>query len=119
MDLIIEGDPAELEWLRRQIESDVGSEAEVEQIPDRTGEELREPLTVALIVALGGPKLIQAIADVLKRRYQHQEEIERIRAELRVAELSAHGGEREPLRLRTDSGTAVTEQDLAAGSIPS
>lgn len=119
MDLIIEGDPAELEWLRRQIESDIGPEAEVERVPDREGEELREPLTIALIISLGGPKLVEAVASVLKRRYQHQEEIERIRTELRLAELSAYRGKCKPLRLRTDDGAELTEDDLNAGTVPS
>jgi hypothetical protein len=87
MDVVVEGHPAELEWLRREIERELGAEAQLEAIPSLDAEELREPLIIALIVSLGGPALVSGLVQVLKCRYAHKEEMERISAELRMAEM--------------------------------
>ena len=114
-DLTIEGDPAVLEWLRRCIEEELGTDANLEAVPSRDADELREPLIIALIVSLGGPTIVKGIVSILKRRYDHREEIERIRAELRIAEM-AHERDMTALTLKAgeDAGDrVVTEDELA------
>jgi len=72
-DLIIRGESDVLEELLRAIESEVGPQARPETFTSAKDGELREPVTIALIVALGGPALTHAIAGVLKRFMQHRE----------------------------------------------
>jgi hypothetical protein len=108
MDLIIEGHPAELEWLRRQIEAECCDDAALEAVPEQGAEELREPLIIALIVSLGGPVLVKSIVDVLKRRYQHIEEMEEIARDLRLAELQ-HEQKMTELRMRISDGSGERE----------
>lgn len=88
MDLIIEGQPEELEWLRREIERTLGGEAQLEAVPDQDEEEMKEPLLIALIVALGGPKIIEGVRDIVARRYEHREEMQRLEVQLREGEMS-------------------------------
>jgi hypothetical protein len=92
LDLIIEGQPAELEWLRKEIDRDLGTEAQLEAVPSQDSEELNEPLLVAVIVALGGPAIVRSVKGVLERRYQHLEEIRRLDLLLRLDD--GRGGER-------------------------
>ncbi|HEX7461827.1 MAG TPA: hypothetical protein VF317_06610 [Dermatophilaceae bacterium] len=116
MDLIIEGHPAELEWLRREIEQDCGDDAALEAVPAHDGEELREPLIIALVVSLGGPATVRSIAGVLKRRYQHVEEMRRIANEQRLTELQ-HEQKMTALRLRVadeEGERQTSEEELAA-----
>ena len=116
MDLVVEGHPAELEWLRREIEKELGAEAQLEAIPSRDSEELREPFIIALIVSLGGPALVGGLVQVLKRRYAHKEEMERINTELRVAEMN-HEYKLTELRLKVmkddDHEEPISEAELA------
>ena len=115
MDLIIEGNPAELEWLRREIEDELGAEADLEaQTSSTDPDTLNEPLIIALIVALGGPVVVRKVADVLKRRYQHKETIAEIAKELRLGELQIES----ELRLKQVEADGrrrpLTEEELAA-----
>lgn len=80
-DLVIEGDAESLEWIRREIESRVGADADLEPGYAVSGGNFNEPMLISLIVALGGPAIVLAVRDVLARRYTH---IERMR-ELEIA----------------------------------
>jgi len=115
MDLIIEGHPAELEWLRREIDAKVGADAQLEVVPSQDTDELREPIIISLIVALGGPAIVSAVRDVLKRRYQHKEEMKRLDVQLRNSEMK-HNYDMTELRLRvtTDDGDEreISEEEL-------
>jgi len=115
MDLIIEGDPAQLEWLRCTIDRELGAEVELEAVPLQDTEELSEPVIVALVIALG-PTVVSSISELLQRRYQHQEEMERLRAQLRENELEQEGRIEElRLRLAQENGgdQRISEQELA------
>jgi len=115
MDLIIEGQPAELEWLRKEIDRELGPQAQLEAVPSQDSEEMNEPLLVALIVALGGPVIVESIKGILERRYQHLEEIRRLDLQQRDSEMR-HQYEMTKLRLRLADGEGeerqITEQDL-------
>jgi hypothetical protein len=117
MDLVIEGHPAELEWIRREVERELGARADLEAVPSRDAEELREPLIIGLIVSLGGPAIVTSLVSILKRRWENQEEMERIRNELRIAELD-HDYRLTELKLRVveddDSEHVLDERDLVA-----
>jgi HEPN domain-containing protein len=115
VDLIIEGHPAELERLRKEIDREVGPEAQLEAVPAQDTEELSEPVLIAVIVALGGPAVTRAIRDVLKRRYENQEETLRINAQLRQNEMQHEYKMAElQLRLRSANGEEreISEQVL-------
>ncbi|HVD40596.1 MAG TPA: hypothetical protein VNC16_06280 [Solirubrobacterales bacterium] len=88
MDLIIEGQPEELEWLRREIEQALGGEAQLEAVADEDDEEMKEPLLIALIVALGGPKIVEGVKEIVERRYEHKEEMRRLEVQLHEGEMS-------------------------------
>lgn len=61
-DLIIRGEPGDLEELRRAIENEVGPDARLHPVTSAQAGELREPILIGLIVALGGPAVTYAIA---------------------------------------------------------
>jgi len=115
MDLIIEGQPAELEWLRKEIDRELGPQAQLEAVPSQDSEEMNEPLLVALIVALGGPVIVESIKEILERRYQHLEEIRRLDLQQRDSELR-HQYAMTKLQLRLADGEGegrrIEEQDL-------
>lgn len=98
MDLSIEGNPAELEWLRQEIERRLGPEAELEAVASQDTVELKEPFLIGLVVALGGPIIVEAIRDVLKARYEHRAEMEALSVRLRESEMD-HEFEMTELRL--------------------
>jgi hypothetical protein len=77
-DLIIRAAPAELEELRRLIELEVGRPAKLQPVTDTQSGQMREPILIALIVALGGPALTTAIAGVIKRHLQHKEQMQNL-----------------------------------------
>lgn len=72
-DLVIRGTAEDLEELRRLIETDVGAKARLHPVTSAQSGELREPVLIALIVALGGPAVTHAIAGALKQYLQHKE----------------------------------------------
>jgi len=115
MDLIIQGQPAELEWLRKEIDRELGPQAQLEAVPSQDSEEMNEPLLVALIVALGGPVIVESIKGILERRYQHLEEIRHLDLQQRESEMR-HQYEMTELQLRLADGEGeerrITEQDL-------
>jgi hypothetical protein len=115
MDLIIEGHPTELEWLRREIDRELGADAQLEAVPAQGADELSEPIIISLIVALGGPVIVRSVRDIIKRRYQHKEEMHRLDVQLRESEMK-HEYAMTELRLRvtTDGGAdrEITEDEL-------
>lgn len=115
MDLIIEGHPTELEWLRREIDRELGPDARLEAVPAQGADELSEPIIVSLIVALGGPVIVKSVRDIIKRRYEHKEEMRRLDVQLRESEMR-HEYELTELRLRvvTDQGEdrVISEEEL-------
>jgi hypothetical protein len=117
MDLIIEGHPTELEWLRRAIDQKVGPDAQLEAVPAQDQDELSEPIIISLIVAFGGPVIVKAVRDIIIRRYEHMEEMHRLDVQLRESEMR-HEYEMTELRLRLvdDDGSErpITEQELEA-----
>ena len=115
MDLIIDGHPAELEWLRREIDRELGPDAQLEAVPSQDADELREPIIISIIVALGGPTVVTAIRDILKRRYEHKEELRRLDTDLRRSEMEHEYAITElRLRIKSQDGEerTVSEEDL-------
>ncbi|MGB6004807.1 MAG: hypothetical protein WBG36_09360 [Ornithinimicrobium sp.] len=86
-DLIIEGPPEELEALRKLLETEFGPDAAVQQITSSQSGQLREPLTIALIVALGGPVLTTTVAGVIRRYMTHRERMKELDGKQREAEM--------------------------------
>lgn len=117
MDLIIEGHPSELEWLRREIDRELGTDANLEAVPSQASDELREPIIISLIVSLGGPALVTGLVQILKRRYEHREAMRSMEVDLRRTEL-AHEYAMTELRLRVvdDDGKEreIPESELEA-----
>lgn len=78
-DLLIEGSPEELEELRQELERELGRDAHVE--PATQNVEYGEPITIALIVAFGGPKIVKGVVKVVKRYMEHRERMQEMRNE--------------------------------------
>jgi hypothetical protein len=76
-DLLIEGSPEELEELRQELERELGRDAHVE--PATKNVEYSEPITIGLIVAFGGPKIVKEVVKVVKRYMEHRERIQEMR----------------------------------------
>jgi hypothetical protein len=87
IDLLIEGDPVELQAIRSEIERSVGSEAQIEPINSIVSGELREPILIGVIVALGGPAIVRSVVKILRDRYAHVEAMERLENEREAARL--------------------------------
>lgn len=66
-DLIIRGDAAKLEALLREVEATVGREARVQPMTSAQAGEMREPVLIALIVALAGPPVVGAVVAAIKQ----------------------------------------------------
>jgi hypothetical protein len=100
---VIRADAADLEELRRLVEAEIGPEARLFPVTSAAGGELREPILIGLIVALGGPAITKAIAGVIKRYLEHKETMAKLDNErhasdngfrLRLALQNAAGDER-------------------------
>lgn len=74
LDLVIEGDPENLEWLRKQLECKLPEEA-LEPVNSQEADELREPILIGLIVALGGKAVINGGKEVLELLLRHREKM--------------------------------------------
>ena len=85
-DLIIRAAPADLEELRRQIELEMGREARLQPVTDTQAGQLREPILIALIVALGGGAATKAVADVIKRFLKHGERMQELTDQRRAGD---------------------------------
>jgi hypothetical protein len=79
-DLLIEGgSPEELEELRQELERELGRDAHVE--PATKNVEYNEPITIGLIVAFGGPKVVKGVVKVVKGYMEHRERMQKMRSE--------------------------------------
>lgn len=88
-DLIIRWNPDDLEALRQDIEKEIGRAARLEAVTNAQAGELREPVLIALIVALGGPVITKAITDIIKRHMEHVERMSELANE-RIAAKHKH-----------------------------
>lgn len=111
-DLVIEGSPEDLEELRELLEKQFGADAAVQPVTSAESGELREPVITALIVALGGPVVTQAVASVIRRYMQHKERMRELGNEQRQAELDHEF--RMALVGRDDAERPVTLEELEA-----
>jgi len=102
--LKIEAPPDDLEALRAMLRDELGDAVDVEEMGSQGIGELREPILIALVIALGGPKLTRAVAGVIDRWMTHRERLR----ELDVVELS----------LLRDSPQRITVETLKAGALP-
>ncbi len=86
-------------------------------MPAQDAETLSEPIIISLIVALGGPVIVKSIREIIKRRYEHLEEMRKLDTQLRTSEMD-HEFKMTELRLRVvgDDGTerVVSEDELEA-----
>ena len=124
-DLLIEGDPRELEAIRVEIERELGREAMLETVTSAQPGQMREPILVGVIVALGGPVIVRAVVEILRNRQIHAEEMgkqsltaEQMRldheARMREMDLTAGGSHvpRAPMSLKLIEGDEEREIDL-------
>jgi hypothetical protein len=74
-DLIIRADPEDLAELFKAIDEEVGPDARLFPVTEAEPVQLREPFTIALIVALGGPTIIKSITGVINRYFEHKEKM--------------------------------------------
>ncbi len=80
-DLLIEGDPTELEAIRVAVERTLGREARMEPVTSTASGELREPILIGLIIALGGKEVVKGLVDILRNRATHEEVMKRLEIE--------------------------------------
>lgn len=117
-DLLIEGDPELLDWISERIESELGASAALERATSINEDEFREPFTIALIVALGGPAIIQGIVAIIDRALEHRE---KMRALDIVGQQVEQQGQQPDLRLALvagdDTETATDLDSLRAMGI--
>jgi hypothetical protein len=87
MDLRIEGPPAAMRDLRDFLAAETPPDLDLdpEEITSSKPGELREPVAIGLIVALGGPRAVREVREMLSRWLTHRErmyQIETIRLHL-------------------------------------
>jgi hypothetical protein len=71
--LRIEGAPEDLEEIRRQLFAELGDDLELDEMSSQGAGELREPVLIGLVVALGGPQVVKGVVKVLDRYMLHRE----------------------------------------------
>jgi hypothetical protein len=114
VELKIEAKPESLEELRQMLESELGDGVNVQEISSSATTELREPLLIALIVAMGGPVVVKQAAGVIKRWMQHQETLTDLSVK---AQKSAQQFELAKLRLLTQKDArTISIEDLESFS---
>ena len=86
-DLVLEGSPDDLEELRELLEQEFGPDAAVQPITSSEAGQLREPILIALIVALGGPVVTSELAKVIRRFLEHRETMTDLGNDLKKAEM--------------------------------
>lgn len=57
------------------LEDELGEQADVQPLSSTAPGELREPLLIALVVALGGPVIVKSVAAVVSRWMEHREKM--------------------------------------------
>lgn len=83
---MIEGETEQLEWLSNQIEKEI-VDANLERVTSQSADELREPLLIGVIVALGGPVVIKSIVRLIERCLDHRERMKELEIQERSVEL--------------------------------
>jgi Effector Associated Constant Component 1 len=73
MELQIEASADDLRDLRRMLEDELGDKADVLPLSSIAPGELREPLLIGLVVALGGPLVVESAATIISRWMEHRE----------------------------------------------
>jgi len=86
-DLVVEGSPEDLEQLRELLEQEFGANAAVQPVTSSEAGQLREPILIALVIALGGPVITREIAKVIRRFMEHREAMKGLDQDLRRAEM--------------------------------
>ena len=69
----VEADPEALESLRAELLAQFGDELDMQEISSMAPGELREPILIGLVIALGGPKLVAGVVDAIDRWLRHRE----------------------------------------------
>jgi hypothetical protein len=88
-DLLIEGTPEDLEQLRVEIEHELGRSAHVEPVTSLGTDEYREPITIGLIIAFGGPRIVKGVVRVVNRFMEHREQMAKLENARQAAEEKA------------------------------
>jgi len=92
----VEGTPEDLEQLRRDLQDAMAGEARIQPVSSSAPGELREPVLVALVIALA-PVAIDNLRRTIERYLEHRETIEELRLyrdggqEVAVEELGPKG----------------------------
>jgi hypothetical protein len=72
----VQAAPDELEELRRMLIDDLGDDVELSEVASQGPGGLREPVLIGLVVALGGPRVVQAVVEVIDRWMAHRERMQ-------------------------------------------
>jgi hypothetical protein len=75
MELQIEASAEDLTLLRRMLDEELGDQADVQPLSSTAPGELREPLLIGLVVALGGPVIVKSVTTVISRWMEHREKM--------------------------------------------
>lgn len=78
LEVKIQATPEELEELRKFIFDEMGDSIDLQEIASTEAGELREPLLIAIIVALGGPAVVTGFVEVMNRWMEHREKMEEL-----------------------------------------
>jgi hypothetical protein len=87
LEVKVQATPEELEELRNFIFNEMGDSIDLQEIASAQPGELREPLLVAIIVALGGPAVVKGFVEVMNRWMEHREKIEELRSKHELLKL--------------------------------
>jgi hypothetical protein len=80
MEIQIQASPDDLEDLRQFLYQEA-SDIELQEISSTAPGELREPILISLIVALGGPVVVTGFVEIVKRWMEHRENIRKMELE--------------------------------------
>jgi len=75
MELQIEAPAEDLAALRQMLDEEMGEEADVQPISSIAPGELREPLLIGLVVALGGSAVTKSVTAIIARWMEHREKL--------------------------------------------
>src|SRR5262249_12009348 len=73
MELQIEASSEDLSALRRQLEEELGEQLDVQELSSTAPGELREPVLIGLVVAMGGAAVTRGVVSVVKAWMKHRE----------------------------------------------
>ena len=68
MEIKIEGDTTLLNDLRKELSKKLGKDSEVRDVISTAPGELREPVLVSIVVALGGPAVVTGVVKIIQER---------------------------------------------------